>query len=120
MTYGKIARELRETKKIQEPSWNPSVESQATDRAYRLGQTCTTHIIRYFVEGSIEVNMMEVRLIEYYPDLRVFKQLIVKRFYTHTRRYKKGSKSWHSKHFSIYIYSGADLASIKSIQQFSI
>ncbi|KNZ52660.1 uncharacterized protein VP01_348g7 [Puccinia sorghi] len=33
-------RTHRESKKLQDPCWNPSVESQATDRAYRLGQTC--------------------------------------------------------------------------------
>ncbi|OAV87422.1 hypothetical protein PTTG_29440 [Puccinia triticina 1-1 BBBD Race 1] len=62
---GGVGIDLTCTQKVylMEPCWNPSVESQATDRAYRLGQQCTTHIIRYFVEGSIEVNIMEVRLI---------------------------------------------------------
>ncbi|OAV92205.1 hypothetical protein PTTG_27699 [Puccinia triticina 1-1 BBBD Race 1] len=46
---------------LMEPCWNPSVESQATDWAYRLGQVCTTRIIRYFIEGSIEVNMIEIQ-----------------------------------------------------------
>ncbi|KNZ50538.1 uncharacterized protein VP01_4363g2 [Puccinia sorghi] len=44
-----------------EPCWNPSVESQATDQAYRLGQRCTVHITRYFIEDSVEVNIMEVQ-----------------------------------------------------------
>ena len=43
-----------------EPCWNPSVENQAADRVYRLGQSCTIEIIRYFIEGSIEENMIEV------------------------------------------------------------
>ncbi|KNZ59370.1 uncharacterized protein VP01_1748g8 [Puccinia sorghi] len=81
-----------ESKKLQDPCWNLSVESQAADRAYFLGQPCLTHIICYFVEVSIEVNMMEVHLIEYYPDLRVLKQFIVQRLYKQTHRYKKGSK----------------------------
>ncbi|KNZ63798.1 uncharacterized protein VP01_10g7 [Puccinia sorghi] len=89
-------RTHRESKKLQEPCWNLSVERQATDRAYCLGQTCLTHIICYFVEGSIKVNMMEVHLIEYSQDLRVLKQVIIERLYTHTCRYKKGSKSWHN------------------------
>ncbi|POW14035.1 hypothetical protein PSTT_03266, partial [Puccinia striiformis] len=44
-----------------EPCWNPSVEDQATDRAYRLGQRCTIQIVRYFIQGSIEVNMREIQ-----------------------------------------------------------
>ncbi|KAI9629098.1 hypothetical protein KEM48_011169 [Puccinia striiformis f. sp. tritici PST-130] len=44
-----------------DPCWNPSVEDQATDRAYRLGQRCTIQIVRYFIQGSIEVNMREIQ-----------------------------------------------------------
>ncbi|KAI9625299.1 hypothetical protein H4Q26_016321 [Puccinia striiformis f. sp. tritici PST-130] len=47
--------------RLKDPCWNPSVEDQATDRAYRLGQHCTTQIVRYFIQGSIEVNMMEIQ-----------------------------------------------------------
>ncbi|OAV95422.1 hypothetical protein PTTG_26671 [Puccinia triticina 1-1 BBBD Race 1] len=52
---------MADNKLLKEPCWNPSVESQATDRAYWLGQVCTTRIICYFIEGSIEVNMIEIQ-----------------------------------------------------------
>ncbi|OAV93663.1 hypothetical protein PTTG_27244 [Puccinia triticina 1-1 BBBD Race 1] len=60
---GGVGIDLTCTQKVylMEPCWNPSVESQATDWAYRLGQVCTTQIICYFIEGSIEVNMMEIQ-----------------------------------------------------------
>ncbi|KAI9601632.1 hypothetical protein H4Q26_001464 [Puccinia striiformis f. sp. tritici PST-130] len=43
------------------PCWNPTLENQATDRAYRLGQSCTTQIVRYFIQESIEVNILEIQ-----------------------------------------------------------
>ncbi|KNE88073.1 hypothetical protein PSTG_18532, partial [Puccinia striiformis f. sp. tritici PST-78] len=46
---------------LKDPCWNPSVEDQATDRAYRRGQHGTTQIVRYFIFGSVEVNMMEIQ-----------------------------------------------------------
>lgn len=60
---GGVGIDLKFAQKVylMEPCWNPSVENQATDRAYCLGQNCITEIIRYFIEGSIEVNMMEIQ-----------------------------------------------------------
>jgi len=34
--------------------WNPAVESQATDRAYRIGQTRTVHVHKFVVSGTLE------------------------------------------------------------------
>jgi hypothetical protein len=34
--------------------WNPAVERQAEDRAYRLGQTGPVHVYKYTLEGTIE------------------------------------------------------------------
>ncbi len=34
--------------------WNPAVEDQATDRAYRIGQTKTVHVHKYVVRGTLE------------------------------------------------------------------
>ena len=31
--------------------WNPAVENQATDRAYRIGQTRTVHVHKFVVSG---------------------------------------------------------------------
>lgn len=38
--------------------WNPSVEQQATDRAHRIGQADTVHIIKLVSEGTIEEKML--------------------------------------------------------------
>ena len=34
--------------------WNPAVEAQATDRAYRIGQTRPVQVHRLIAEGTIE------------------------------------------------------------------
>ncbi|MGE3108638.1 MAG: DEAD/DEAH box helicase [Phycisphaerales bacterium] len=34
--------------------WNPAVETQATDRAYRIGQTRTVHVHKFVVSGTLE------------------------------------------------------------------
>jgi hypothetical protein len=42
-----------------DPSWNPSQDNQAVDRAYRIGQTREVHVFRLFLAGSIEEKMYE-------------------------------------------------------------
>lgn len=37
-----------------DPWWNPAVEEQATDRAYRIGQQSTVHAIKLISRGTIE------------------------------------------------------------------
>ena len=37
-----------------EPWWNPAVENQATDRAYRLGQTKAVQVFKYIMHESLE------------------------------------------------------------------
>lgn len=37
-----------------DPWWNPAVEDQATDRAYRMGQNKTVHVIKLIAKGTIE------------------------------------------------------------------
>ncbi|KOG48704.1 hypothetical protein ADK75_20560, partial [Streptomyces virginiae] len=34
--------------------WNPAVEEQATDRAYRIGQTQPVQVHRIIAEGTVE------------------------------------------------------------------
>ncbi len=34
--------------------WNPAVENQATDRAYRIGQTQFVHVHKFITTGTIE------------------------------------------------------------------
>ena len=34
--------------------WNPAVEDQATDRAYRIGQTRPVQVHRLITEGTLE------------------------------------------------------------------
>ncbi|MEJ8651621.1 DEAD/DEAH box helicase [Streptomyces sp. MS1.AVA.3] len=40
--------------------WNPAVEAQATDRAYRIGQTQPVQVHRFITEGTIEDRIAEM------------------------------------------------------------
>lgn len=40
---------------IVEPHWNPMVEAQAIDRVHRIGQSRDVEVVRYIVDGSIEL-----------------------------------------------------------------
>jgi hypothetical protein len=44
-----------------DPWWNPAVESQASDRAHRIGQTRQVTITRLLMRHSIEEKMMELK-----------------------------------------------------------
>ncbi len=40
--------------------WNPAVEEQATDRAYRIGQTQPVQVHRFITEGTVEDRIAEM------------------------------------------------------------
>lgn len=42
--------------------WNPAVEAQATDRAYRIGQTRPVQVHRLIAEGTIEDRIADMLL----------------------------------------------------------
>ena len=44
-----------------DPWWNPAVERQATDRAYRIGQGQPVFVYRLVVQGSIEERMLALQ-----------------------------------------------------------
>lgn len=46
---------------IYDPWWNPAVESQAVDRAHRIGQTKTVSVYRLVTENSVEQKIMEMK-----------------------------------------------------------
>ena len=43
-----------------DPWWNTSAEDQATDRAYRIGQTRPVNVIRLVVNDSLEEKILEL------------------------------------------------------------
>jgi SNF2 family DNA or RNA helicase len=44
-----------------DPWWNPAVESQATDRAHRIGQEKPVFVHKLICEGSIEERILELQ-----------------------------------------------------------
>ncbi|CAG8539788.1 2666_t:CDS:1 [Funneliformis caledonium] len=46
---------------LMDPWWNPSIEDQAVDRIYRLGQTRPVSIFRFVIENTIEDRVIELQ-----------------------------------------------------------
>ncbi len=44
-----------------DPWWNPAVEDQATDRAYRIGQLKTVHVMKLVTHGTIEEKILSLK-----------------------------------------------------------
>ena len=44
-----------------DPWWNPAVEEQATDRAYRIGQVNAVHVIKLLSKGTIEEKIFKLQ-----------------------------------------------------------
>jgi SNF2 family DNA or RNA helicase len=44
-----------------DPWWNPAVEDQATDRAYRIGQKNKVQVIKLITQGTIEEKVYELQ-----------------------------------------------------------
>lgn len=44
-----------------DPWWNPAVEDQATDRAHRIGQKSTVHVMKLICKGTIEEKIIELQ-----------------------------------------------------------
>jgi SNF2 family DNA or RNA helicase len=45
-----------------DPWWNPAVEEQATDRAYRIGQVNSVHVIKLITKGTIEEKIYKLQV----------------------------------------------------------
>ncbi|HCM13268.1 MAG TPA: hypothetical protein DHW85_08810, partial [Lachnospiraceae bacterium] len=43
------------------PWWNPAVEEQATDRAYRIGQQNKVHVMKLITKGTIEEKIYRLQ-----------------------------------------------------------
>lgn len=46
---------------IMEPSWNPSLESQAVDRAHRFGQRKPVRVVRFLMKSTIEERVVALQ-----------------------------------------------------------
>jgi SNF2 family DNA or RNA helicase len=44
-----------------DPWWNPAVEDQASDRAYRIGQDKVVHVMRLITKGTIEEKIEHLK-----------------------------------------------------------
>lgn len=46
---------------LYDPWWNPAVEDQATDRAYRIGQTNNVYVLKLLTKGTIEEKIYKLQ-----------------------------------------------------------
>jgi SNF2 family DNA or RNA helicase len=46
---------------VLDPWWNPAAESQAIDRAHRIGQTRTVFACRLIARGTVEEKVAELQ-----------------------------------------------------------
>jgi SNF2 family DNA or RNA helicase len=44
-----------------DPWWNPAVEDQATDRAYRIGQQRTVYSLKLITKGTVEEKVLALQ-----------------------------------------------------------
>ena len=44
-----------------DPWWNPAAQAQATDRAYRIGQTRPVFVHNLYVAGSVEERVLQLQ-----------------------------------------------------------
>jgi SNF2 family DNA or RNA helicase len=44
-----------------DPWWNPAIQAQATDRAYRIGQTKPVFVHHLYIAGSVEERMLRLQ-----------------------------------------------------------
>jgi non-specific serine/threonine protein kinase len=44
-----------------DPWWNPAAQAQATDRAYRIGQSRPVFVYNLYVAGSVEERVMQLQ-----------------------------------------------------------
>ena len=60
---GGVGLNLTEANKLWlvDPWWNPSIENQARDRVYRLGQVRPVQVFRFVMKGSIEERILELQ-----------------------------------------------------------
>jgi SNF2 family DNA or RNA helicase len=45
---------------LMEPWWNPAVEEQAIERVHRIGQRREVEIVRFVMDRTIEMRMLEL------------------------------------------------------------
>jgi SNF2 family DNA or RNA helicase len=44
-----------------DPWWNPAAETQATDRAHRIGQDKAVFVYKLITEGTVEERILEMQ-----------------------------------------------------------
>ena len=44
-----------------DPWWNPAIENQATDRAYRIGQTKPVFVYKLMAENTVEEKILQMQ-----------------------------------------------------------
>ncbi|XP_055342313.1 DNA excision repair protein ERCC-6-like [Paramacrobiotus metropolitanus] len=73
---------------IFDPDWNPSTDTQARERAWRIGQQRSVTIYRLLCAGTIEEKIYHRQIFKQYLTNRVLKDPRQKRFFKHNDLYE--------------------------------
>ncbi|GAU87804.1 hypothetical protein RvY_00602 [Ramazzottius varieornatus] len=73
---------------IFDPDWNPSTDTQARERAWRIGQKKNVTIYRLLCAGTIEEKIYHRQIFKQYLTNRVLKDPKQKRFFKHNDLYE--------------------------------
>ncbi|OQV23737.1 DNA excision repair protein ERCC-6 [Hypsibius exemplaris] len=73
---------------IFDPDWNPTTDTQARERAWRIGQKRSVTIYRLLCAGTIEEKIYHRQIFKQYLTNRVLKDPKQKRFFKHNDLYE--------------------------------
>jgi DNA excision repair protein ERCC-6 len=64
-----------------DPDWNPSTDSQAKERAYRIGQSRAVTVYRLITRGTIEEKVYQRQIYKQFLTDKILKNPLQKRFF---------------------------------------
>lgn len=70
---------------IYDPDWNPSVDIQARERIYRIGQTKPVYIFRLIAKGTIEEKILQRQIFKKVMSEKVLSDATLKSDYSHSQ-----------------------------------
>ena len=98
---------------IYDPDWNPSTDTQARERAWRIGQEQQVTIYRLLTAGTIEEKIYHRQVFKQYLTNRVLKDPKQRRFFKTNDLYELftlGNESESTESAAIFAGTGSDVA----------
>lgn len=65
-----------------DPDWNPTIDEQARERAWRIGQTREVHVYRLISSGTIEEHILHRQMAKMFVTEKVLSDPTLQRFFS--------------------------------------